>query len=152
MWKLPNEESQESGEAKHGAGHECQLPCGGTQEQGVGIGEQSEGGPTQNGDIEQSQKAIPQHNGNNKKHNKESLKQEGDNKTPNEKQLEAEQSCQKQVDESKKKCGLFQVFIPYGGILLALLSAILMTTYTTMIKFLDQMDSMQVNTMSDFIS
>jgi hypothetical protein len=31
------------------------------------------------------------------------------------------------------------------GVLLALLSAVLMTSYTAMIKLLDQMDSMQVN-------
>jgi len=41
-------------------------------------------------------------------------------------------------------CCLCRVMAPYRGILLALLSAVLMTSYTTMIKFLDEMDSMQV--------
>ena len=35
---------------------------------------------------------------------------------------------------------------PYRGILLAVVSAVLMTSYTTMIKLLQQMDSMQVRT------
>ncbi len=44
-----------------------------------------------------------------------------------------------------KNCRWCQLITPYWGVLLALLSAILMTSYTAMIKLLDQMDSMQVN-------
>jgi hypothetical protein len=43
-----------------------------------------------------------------------------------------------------KNCRWCQLISPYWGVLLALLSAILMTSYTAMIKLLDQMDSMQV--------
>ena len=65
-----------------------------------------------------------------------------------EKQTTAEgQTTQTGDDKDEKKpqsCGLFRICRPYWGLLLALLSALLMTSYTTMIKFLDQMDSMQV--------
>jgi hypothetical protein len=44
-----------------------------------------------------------------------------------------------------KNCRWYQLMAPYWGVLLALLSAVLMTSYTAMIKLLDQMDSMQVN-------
>ncbi len=43
-----------------------------------------------------------------------------------------------------KNCRWCQLITPYLGVLLALLSAVLMTSYTAMIKLLDQMDSMQV--------
>jgi drug/metabolite transporter (DMT)-like permease len=43
-----------------------------------------------------------------------------------------------------KNCRWCLLITPYWGVLLALLSAVLMTSYTAMIKLLDQMDSMQV--------
>jgi hypothetical protein len=55
-----------------------------------------------------------------------------------------DRSDQEQSNAGRGPCSLLYKCLPYVGTLLALLSALLNTTANTMIKFLHQMDSMQV--------
>jgi hypothetical protein len=76
------------------------------------------------------------------------ITQNGDTKDPPPSVIFLEKIDEKAEQSTRwsriKNCRWYQLITPYGGVLLALLSAVLMTSYTAMIKLLDQMDSMQV--------
>jgi hypothetical protein len=82
-----------------------------------------------------------------KERGKESqITQKGDTKDPPSVIVEKiEEKAEHSTPWSRiKNCRWCLLITPYWGVLLALLSAVLMTSYTAMIKLLDQMDSMQV--------
>jgi hypothetical protein len=77
------------------------------------------------------------------------IKPEVENRKPEVDDKEPEVKGTKPDVEQAGPVGRCSLIRPYKGILLAVLSALLMTTYTTMIKLLQQMDSMQVSLLDE---